>query len=205
MLELFHPVNPYENFDHEKYDLIENNLSGNNPVFEKVILKTKPKLIIEVGTWLGGSAFYMLELCKKHNLDTKIICVDTWLGGLEFRTWPELYEQMMFVNGYPNVYYQFIANVIKKGYQESIIPFPITSTIAANFFKHHKIQADLIYIDGSHDVQDVFQDLNSYWDIVKDGGILFGDDADWPGVLTAINHYKPNQRIILNKKFIYTK
>lgn len=205
MLELFHPVNPYENFDHEKYDLVENNLSGEHPVFENVILKTKPKLIIEVGTWLGGSAFTMCEIVKKYNFDCKIICVDTWLGGLEFRTNHDLFKGMMLVNGYPQVYYQFLANVIKKGYQDIIIPFPMTSTIAANYFKHHKIQADLIYVDGSHDVQDVFQDLNSYWDVVRDGGILFGDDADWPGVLTAITHFKPEQKIIWSKKFIYNK
>ena len=46
----------------------------------KVIADVKPKLIVEVGTWKGASAIYMAKICRKLELNTEIVCIDTWLG-----------------------------------------------------------------------------------------------------------------------------
>lgn len=152
--------------------------NSNSPVFGKLIKETSPKTIIEVGTWKGMSAIEMANACDLLSLDTKIYCVDTWLGALEF--WDELShtsERNLFLkNGYPQVYYQFISNVIHKGHQNRIIPLPQTSLIGARYLKRKGITAELIYIDGSHDWEDVIMDMNSYWDILSPGGVMFGDD-----------------------------
>jgi Methyltransferase domain len=38
-----------------------------------------------------------------------------------------------------------------------------------------KLLTDAIYIDASHDYDHVLADLNAYWDVLKPGGISFGD------------------------------
>lgn len=162
-------------------------------IFPEIIKEVKPKLIVEVGTWKGASAIHMASLVKALNLDTKIVCVDTWLGALEMWTDREdkdRYLSLNLKNGYPTVYYQFLYNVIEAGYGDIIIPFPQTSLIASRYFRDRNIMPDLVYIDASHDDTDVFMDLTSYWDILKVGGIIFGDDYyTWQGVRNAVDRF----------------
>ena len=48
----------------------------------------------------------------------------------------------------------------------------------------------MIYIDASHDELDVYFDLKNYYDILSEGGILFGDDFNnWKGVSNAVKKF----------------
>jgi len=51
---------------------------------------------------------------------------------------------------------------------------------------HSDAYFDLIYIDGDHRYDSVKSDLNAWYGKVKKGGILCGDDFDWPGVRAAV-------------------
>ena len=135
----------------------------------------------------------MAKILKQKNIgDCKITTVDTWLGALEFIDSNNGDHNLMKKNGYPQVYYQFLSNVVHNEVQEYINPFPSTSLIAARYFQKNDIKADLIYIDGSHEYEDVIADLKSYWPLVNNGGIMFGDDYDekqWPGVVKAVDEF----------------
>ena len=45
---------------------------ANIEIFENLITKQKPSVIIEVGTWKGRSAITMANVVKKLNLNCKI-------------------------------------------------------------------------------------------------------------------------------------
>lgn len=190
-LEDLHAVNPYENFKPLPMDL--DGWHGDHPIFRDLIHELCPRLIIEVGTWKGMSAIHMADEAKRRTWECKIVCVDTWLGALEFWTNKndgQRYKSLNLRNGYPSVYYQFLSNVIHNNSQEMIIPFPQTSLIAARWFKANRITADLIYIDASHDQEDVEADIAAYSGVLRPGGILFGDDyGHWPGVKRAADLY----------------
>jgi predicted O-methyltransferase YrrM len=51
------------------------------------------------------------------------------------------------------------------------------------------VKADLIYIDGSHDEKDVYDDLSVYWDLLSPGGVVFGDDWPWEQVSNAVKAF----------------
>ena len=134
----------------------------------------------------------MAKILKRGNKNCKITTEDTWLGALEFIGSDKGDHNLMKKNGYPQVYYQFLSNVVHNDVQDYIDPFPSTSLIAARYFEKNNIKADLIYIDGSHDYEDVVADLKSYWPLVNDGGIMFGDDYNpeqWPGVVKAVDEF----------------
>jgi SAM-dependent methyltransferase len=175
--------------------------NGNNDIFAKLIELVLPKLIIEVGSWKGQSAINMARHIKNNYYETKIICVDTWLGSLEF--WTNLADtperNLLLKNGYPQVYYQFINNVIHNNVQDIILPFPNTSYIAYQYFLSMNIMADLIYIDASHDEFSVYNDLTNYYQILNKDGIIFGDDYNnWPGVKLAVDKF-------INENNLYLK
>ena len=175
-------------------------------IFDNLIREVSPKVIIEVGTWKGGSAFTMCESIKSNGLNTKLYCVDTWLGALEFidekSTWMSTESlrkerDLMNINGYPNVYYQFLSNVVHTENQNIITPIPNTSLISARYFSNNDIRAELIFIDGSHDYEDVLLDLNAYSKLISgSGGILFGDDYNEKfGVKKAVDEFCSNNNL----------
>lgn len=194
LLTTVYTVSPYEGFDYQAIPLDLQGWGSTDLIFDKLISTVQPKLILEVGTWKGASAIHMANLLKDKDIDAVIVCIDTWLGGLEHlihKEDSELGLSKLRKHGYPTIYYQFLANVMSQGFQDRIVPFPSTSNIAAKWFEHYQIKADLIYIDSSHDQDDVYDDLENYWKLLTPNGILFGDDwsSPWPGVINAVRGF----------------
>lgn len=85
---VFNGSSPWENFPpaHVRPLLRPHRIRGwgsNGAVFENLIRKVQPRIIIEVGTFLGASALHMAGLTQKLGFqDTQIVCID------DFRGWP---------------------------------------------------------------------------------------------------------------------
>lgn len=84
--------------------------------------------------------------------------------------------------------------------QDYIIPFPTTSRGANNVLASHGVLADIIAIDAAHEYKDVVEDMEIWWALVRDGGLLLGDDysALWPGVMQAVNEFAEKNRLHLH-------
>jgi hypothetical protein len=182
-----------------------NGWNGNNPVFRELITETQPTTIIEVGTWKGQSAINMGNIVKQLNLKTKIHCVDTWLGAIEFWTNGKdtSDRRLLQLNGYPQIYYQFLSNVVHSNLQDVILPFPNTSENGYRYFKYNNITSKMIYIDASHEEDDVYKDLNNYYELLENNGILFGDDyqKDWPGVINSVDRFVKENNLSLEIRY----
>lgn len=180
------------------------------PIFERIIAHLKPRSIIEVGTWNGASALHMAKLMKQHCGGGTIACVDTWLGS-HHELWTEPYRtQLHLKHGYPMQYFQFLANVVKSGQQDVILPVPMTASAAARYFVSKGLSADCIYIDASHEEEDVYADLTAYWPLLRTGGIFFGDDYSprYPGCIRAVNRFAYEHSLYLTteeKKWMVVK
>lgn len=166
----------YENLELLPLDL--HGWHGDSKVFMELIKETRPEIIVEIGTWKGQSAINMANCCKTLGLSTKIYCIDTWLGSLEFwynnNNLAEL--DLRLKNGYPQIYYQFLSNVVHKGFQDTIIPVPLPSTIGLELLKKLNVKPKLIYIDGSHEYHDTLIDVEMSSNILANDGVMFGDD-----------------------------
>ncbi len=186
----------YENFDHTQY---ENTLSPGsmpaNELLQSIVEQLKPSLIIEVGSFLGWSAWGMSAKMKEINPDGVTICVDSWMGGADH--WEEATfnkeSRIKRKNGYPTFYYNFLANMCYTGMQETIVPFAYPSITAAiilqKVFEKNELRADMIYIDGSHEYWDVILDLTNYVPLAKQGGLIFGDDWTCLDVRNAVTDF----------------
>lgn len=193
LLELMPYDNPYIGFDYSSYPY---DISGGvaHAVFEPVIDSLQPKIIIEVGSWKGSSAVHMASLLKKKSIEGVLLCVDTWLGTVNnmlMVTDPIWGLHKYYQHGYPTLYYQFLANVMHSCLQNYVLPLPTTSTLGARWFAAKGIQADLVYIDGSHEEEDVYQDIANYWRLLKNNGIMIGDDwhLGGVGIICAVNQF----------------
>lgn len=150
---------------------------SDSPNFERILTQVKPKLVVEVGSWLGASACHMASIMQRSFSNWEIVCVDTWLGSSEM--WRDKndetrYGQLNLVHGYPSVYYQFLQNVVNSGWRSHITPCPMPSLQAARLFSQWKIHPDVVYLDASHDYEDVLADLRAWYPLARD--VIFGDD-----------------------------
>lgn len=186
----------YENFDYTQYD---NTLSPGsmpaNDLLQAIVREENPSLIIEVGSFLGYSASGMTAEMIKINPDSVTICVDSWMGGADH--WEEATfnttSRIKRKNGYPTFYYNFLANMCYSDLQNNILPFAYPSITAAvilqRVFEKNQLEADMIYIDGSHEYWDVILDLTNYYPLAKQGGLIFGDDWTCPDVRNAVTDF----------------
>ena len=201
MQELYQQ-NVYEGFDYS--DIAPDvHGSGGNPVFEQIFDAAKPGLVIEVGSWKGSSAIRMAQLMKERDIPGVVLCVDTWLGGLDHISKPMAPEwdiSRYRHHGYPTLYYQFMANVLQAGMQDYIVPFPNTSAIAARWLQQRGIQADLIYVDASHEENDVYNDINDYWKVLRPGGVMLGDDYNpyWAGLVKDVGRFSEEHGLTIH-------
>ncbi len=191
LMSAIHGKNIYEGFAFENYPLDASGWGGESNAFSELIDELKPELVIEVGTWKGASALTIADSLAKQGSGS-ILCIDTWLGALEFwqdQSDAERFQSLNCKHGYPSVYYQFLANVCHRGHQARVIPLPMTSSSAAMWLMRFSISADLIYVDASHEEEDVYQDLVDYFELTNPGGVIFGDDWTWSGVRAAVERF----------------
>jgi len=192
----------FEDFDTTPY---KNSLEpGSMPadgLYEHWIQNMKPNLVIEVGSFLGYSAIKMAKEVKRLGLPTKIICVDTWLGSPEHYRMYKAKEDVRigYKNGYPTLYQKFITSVIENDVQDVIIPFPYPSSVAYKIldkvFQEIDIKPEFIFLDGSHEENDVYMDLYYYYQLLAPNGSIWGDDYGWEGVHKALYTFSKQSEI----------
>lgn len=170
-----------------------------HPLFEHVLGTIRPRLIVEVGSWKGGSAIHMARLSKQLGLEAEIVCIDTFLGSPEHWTNPEFRPGLRLKNGQPRLYDQFLSNVVREGMQDVITPFPISSTAGAFVLMRAPMPPDMVYVDAGHEYEDVRRDIELYWDLLRPGGVLMGDDFVplWHGVIRAASEFASQRRLNL--------
>lgn len=211
LLPIFHEISPYEGFNSSVFEEDLQGWGSESPVFDVIIERIQPQLIIEVGTWKGASAVRMADILKKNKINAAIICVDTWLGEANHWYRPEWRSSLQLKNGFPNFYYQFLANVMKHGHEDTIIPVPQTSRSACDWFRKSGLLPNIIYLDGSHEEALVSLDCHDFWELLAPGGVLFGDDYGGnlnKGVKRAVDKFCKKiskTPTIIENKWVLTK
>ena len=180
---LYGSHDPYENLD--LLPVNNHGWASENPCYNDYISAIRPKLIVEVGTWMGGSARAFTRHCLENSInDFEVVCVDTFLGSVEH--WNRSSYLMTFKNGRPTVYDQFLSNTVHAGYQKYITPFPIDSQNGFLTLQQFGVIPDMIYIDAGHDYESVKNDIINWTSILRPGGVLIGDDWHHPPIKCAV-------------------
>ena len=189
---------PYSGFDATPYAVDLQGWGHEHPIFESVLQRLQPKDIIEVGTWKGASAIRMAKICKRLGLESTLLCVDTWLGSHP-TLWTGFRADLQLQHGFPQMYFQFLANVVKMECQDVILPLPMTSFSAANWMAANGVKVDCIYLDSSHDLDESYIEVNRYFKLLRKGGIIFGDDysQSFKGLVVSINRFASEQGLCL--------
>jgi predicted O-methyltransferase YrrM len=135
---------------------------------------------VEIGSWKGRSAAYMAVEIHNSNKKIKFDCVDTWKGSIE-------HVDDIFVQE-DTLYSEFLKNI--EPVKHIINPIRMLSLDACQIYPDNSL--DFVYIDASHEYEDIKNDIINWLPKVKTGGIISGHDFSWDGVTKAVKEVLPN-------------
>jgi len=133
-----------------------------------------PTVGVEVGSFIGSSAIILGNMVKSAN--GVLMCVDTWCGDINMWLMDGFHGTMNKEDGNPKIYDHFILNVMKNNLTDTVIPLRVSSIVGARMLKVLNYEIDFVYVDSAHEAGETFMELMLYHDILKNKGILFGDD-----------------------------
>ena len=154
---------------------------------------------VEVGAWFGKSTNHLATKLKESKKNIHFTSVDTWKGTDD----EELHQNIVGAfNG--DIFYEFIDNTVLSNNYGTFDIIKDTSHNAANQFSNGSI--DFIMIDAGHSYDALMEDIKIWYNKVKPGGIISGDDYGvFQGVTEAANEYFYNQFEIGFRSFIRRK
>jgi predicted O-methyltransferase YrrM len=136
-------------------------------------LRDKHLKVLEIGSWEGLSSYFILsEISNAH-----LTCVDTWEGSEEHK------DMDIIKNN--ELYEKFLTNI--EPVKHVITPIRLPSIEAATKFSDDSL--DFVFIDASHDYENVKNDILAWYPKVKYNGILAGHDTPWDGVQKAVTNF----------------
>jgi hypothetical protein len=127
---------------------------------------------VEVGSWKGKSSSYMCVEIANSQKDIEFFCVDHFIGSIEHKNDPNIF----------NLYETFKSNMLPVESYYTLLK--MSSICAANTFDDKSL--DFVFIDASHEYEDVKNDIFHWYPKVKDGGILAGHDYHHDPVKQAV-------------------
>jgi len=159
-------------------------------IYKNMVEKAKDNWhFVEVGTWYGRSATYMAVEIENSGKLIKFDCVDTWKGSEEHQNT----DKNIIEDG--TIYPQFLQNI--EPVKHIINPIKTTSIEAAKLYEDESL--DFIFIDASHDYDNVKADIEAWFPKLKKHRIFAGHDYYWAGVKKAVDELFQDKKILISK------
>lgn len=131
------------------------------------------RMMVEVGCWKGRSTRVLAD-----NTEGIIYAVDTWLGSEEHKD-----AQGNPPQGIWEAFYWNLRDYIENS-PFKVRPLRGLSVDMAEMFPNGHF--DMVFIDASHDYENVKADILAWKPKVKPGGIICGHDRGYPPVARAV-------------------
>jgi predicted O-methyltransferase YrrM len=139
-----------------------------------------PAHFVEVGSWKGRSSSFMAVEIIRSGKQIKFDCVDTWLGSVELLSDNDVSNNRL--------YDVFLKNMLPV--VEYYNPVRLDSVTASKIYNNESL--DWVFIDASHDYENVLADINAWYPKVKKGGIISGHDFPHGPVRQAVTEKLKN-------------
>tara|TARA_B100000029_G_scaffold415198_1_gene418885 strand:- start:15742 stop:16521 length:780 start_codon:yes stop_codon:yes gene_type:complete len=154
---------------------------------------------VEIGTLLGQSSIRMAQLIKKWNTvhpDKKQIRFDS-IDTLYFiihsiRNGEHPPKFLEYINLYETGDISHILqSQLKQLELDGLVNYICCdSKYAHNIYRDNSL--DFVWVDGSHEPEDVERDVKNFWPKVKPGGLIAGDDYVYEAVAKKIHLFVDN-------------
>ena len=156
-------------------------------------------LFVELGSFLGQSTAAMGAFIKASNKNIQFDAVDIFELS-DFSDEPHI--KVIEDHG-GDFLAAFKNNMEKAQVLDTINIVKATSLEAAAMYKDRSIS--FLMIDASHTYEDVVDDINAWFPKLKLGGVMSGDDLDWPDVKLAVEDTCKHYGVYQNSTWYFKK
>jgi hypothetical protein len=159
----------------------------------------------EIGVWKANTSVNFVKRGVKELHLVDAWSVEVYKEGVgetgEWGSYQNYLERYKKITGgtteeYFKAYYDKTYNEVVKRFKQMEHVHIHRMSSFDWFAKQESNYFDWIYLDGDHSYEGVLNDLNSSRRVVKDGGIILGDDYKWafqkhgkPGVTAAVDEF----------------
>ena len=149
------------------------------------------KLFIEIGTFIGQGVLAIQEYFAANGIKCPVVTVDTYAGTLLIGV------NMTVPHGYFRYFDRAVVATLftQRGLGEITHPVQATARDFFRKFYYLGMLASHIYLDASHEYLDTYEELRLAWECLEEGGVLAGDDYNWPTVKAAVDRFCQERRI----------
>jgi len=147
---------------------------------KQIKLIPRKGIVVEIGSWKGGSAVDFSKASKKYGKEIRLYCIDTWDYRKRHNS-PKLCKIALKENIY-------------KTFKKNMEDYPHTVLIGKNklFLKQFDDgSVDVIFLDANHSFDAVKEDICNWLPKLKVGGVFCGHDYGRKeyGVTEAVHEF----------------
>lgn len=137
-------------------------------IYQELITAIRPDLIIETGTWDGGSALFMRDILNLEHPSGTVITIDTDPTQLAEK-----------VKGIPGI-----------NFYTGSSTDPTTVSMVKDYIIEHGCQKVMVILDSDHEEPHVAREIELYSPLVTVGSILIVEDTNnHPGPKAAVDSF----------------
>jgi cephalosporin hydroxylase len=138
-------------------------------IYQEIIDRLKPDLIIETGTMRGGGAVFLDDMCKLMNPKGHVITIDTCPENIDKRAYD---SNVKFITG-------------------SSVSAEVLSEVKACIWAWN-CKTIMVILDSDHSEEHVTNELNTYGSIVTKGSALIVEDTgNCASAMAAVDKWLP--------------
>ena len=156
-------------------------------------------LFVELGSFLGQSTAAMAAFIKASGKRIQLDAVDLFELS-EFSDEPHF---AVIAEHGGDFLAAFKNNLEQAKVLDAVNIVKSSSLEAANNYKDRSVS--FLMIDASHKYQDVVDDIKAWYPKIKMGGIVSGDDFDWPEVASAVKDTCNNYMLYQGSTWYFKK
>merc|ERR1712217_805996 len=81
---------------------------------------------------------------------------------------------------------------------QHIVPFPVTSVVGARWLQATGFVPSLVFVDSAHEVDETYDELCLFFNLLEPGGILMGDGYGEQAVRLDVDRFVSEKGLALN-------
>lgn len=169
------PTSHNADVDNEGYSFTVDWFSACIPAWTE-LLSPMPDIgkILEVGSYEGRSAVWLIENAFKPGGKGELFCIDNWKGGIEHHGVDMSAVEERFARNIATARSRCRSDVTVRVFKGAS-----SNLLASLIANGHDLSFDVIHIDGSHQCPDVLSDVVLSFQLCRVGGLIICDDYGW--------------------------
>ena len=138
--------------------------------------------VLEIGSYAGSSCLKIARVLKEKKVDFEITCCDIWDYQDIIEKDIGKFSQHTSRNSHRSgkIFQIFIENILYSNNFDKVTIIKGDSRKTLLDLIKQKIKYDIIFVDGGHLYNIVNEDLRNVKELIKENGIIFGDDYELP-------------------------